>query len=151
MASLKQRKKATVIYDGECGMCSAAARWINRFARAGQIETLPCQSAERKQRFPNMDEERCLEAIQLVMPDGAIYSGEEALPHVLKRLHGWRWMAGVFRIPGVGYIAPPLYRRIAQNRLALSAFLGRKPHISKDSAGPDCACEPGAAPPKSTE
>ncbi len=148
MSSTRQHEKATVIYDGECGLCSTAARWINRFARRGRIETLPCQSAERRRRFPNMDEERCLEAIQLVMPDGTVYAGEEALPHVMKRLHGWRWIADVLRLPGVSHAAPSVYRRIARNRQALSAFLRRKPDIPRCGAA-QCECESDPTPPAS--
>ncbi len=130
---------ATLIYDGECGLCQKAARWVNFQARPGEIETLPCQSEERKQRFPNMDEAKCLEAMQLVLSNGDVYSGEQALPPLFKRMRGWRWMAGVFSLPLVNRVSPPLYRAIANHRHNLSGLfkLGPGKH-GCDSKEQDC-------------
>ena len=121
-----ESKPATLIYDGECGLCRKAAKWVNFHARPGEIETLPCQSEERKRRFPNMDETRCLEAMQLVLPNGDVYSGEDAFPPLLRRMRGWRWMAGVFNLPLVGRISPRLYRTIATHRHDLTGLFRRK-------------------------
>jgi len=117
--------KATLIYDGNCPLCTAAARWIRQNAGDG-IETLPCQDEARAARFPNVSEAACMNAMQLVMPDGAVYSGERALPHLLRRLHGWRRLAWVFSVPGASFIAPYVYRWIARHRYALSIFLRHK-------------------------
>lgn len=120
-------KPATLIYDGECGLCRKAAKWVNSHARPGEIETLPCQSEERKRRFPNMDEARCLEAMQLVLTNGDVYSGEEALSPLFKRMRGWRWVAGVFSLPLVNRVSPPLYRAIAKHRHDLAGLFKQGP------------------------
>ncbi|MBI2528270.1 MAG: DUF393 domain-containing protein [Candidatus Rokubacteria bacterium] len=115
---------AVVIYDGACGLCRHSVDWLERRAVRGRFEFLPCQSPARRARFPRMEERACLEAMQLVLPDGRVLSGAAAIPEILCRLRGWRWFAPVFRLPGVGLLAPPLYRWVARHRHRLSRLAG---------------------------
>jgi predicted DCC family thiol-disulfide oxidoreductase YuxK len=115
-----------LIYDGACPFCQGGMRWVQRRARSGQFEFLPCQSPERHARFPWMDEETCLKALQLVLPDGRVLAGDAAIPEVLRRLRGWRWLARLFQLPGVSYLAPRLYAWVARNRYAISCALARR-------------------------
>ncbi|MCP4640873.1 MAG: DUF393 domain-containing protein [bacterium] len=124
---------ATLVYDGTCPLCTGAAEWVSRRAFAGTIETLPCQDDRRASRFPNVSEAACSEAMQLALPDGTVYSGEQAFPHLLRLLRGWRWLAWVFRIPGVSLVSPYVYRWLARHRYALSAILG---HDGADACDP---------------
>lgn len=111
---------AVLVYDGECPLCRGAAGWIRRRALPGRFEFLPCRSPERRARFPWMSDAACLEALQLVLPDGRVLAGEAAVPEILRRLVGWRWLAGLFRLPGTGLLAPRLYRWVARHRHGLS-------------------------------
>jgi predicted DCC family thiol-disulfide oxidoreductase YuxK len=115
---------AVVIYDGACGLCQGSVGWVSRRARPGAFEFLPCQAAERRARYPAIAEATCLEAIQLVLPDGRVLGGAAALPEILRRLRGWRWVAALFRLPGAGLIAPVVYRWIARNRYRISCAIG---------------------------
>jgi predicted DCC family thiol-disulfide oxidoreductase YuxK len=115
---------AVVIYDGTCGLCQGSVGWVSRRARPGAFEFLPCQAAERVARFPAIPEASCLEAIQLVLPDGRVLGGAAALPEILRRLRGWRWAAALFRLPGAGLVAPIAYRWVARNRYRVSCALG---------------------------
>lgn len=119
-------RPAVVIYDGECPVCQGGMRWVERRALPGQFEFLPCQSPERRARFPWMAEEICLEAVQLVLSDGRVLSGDVAIPEILKRLRGWRWLARLFRLPGMKFLAAPAYRWVARHRYALSGALGKR-------------------------
>jgi predicted DCC family thiol-disulfide oxidoreductase YuxK len=115
-----------IVYDADCGFCCGARDWIA--ARCGEtvFEFLPCGSAERAERFPQMDGGVCLDAMQLVLHDGRVMSGDRALPHILGQLNGWRWLVWIFKIPGVSLLAPVVYAWIACHRLAISTILGRK-------------------------
>jgi predicted DCC family thiol-disulfide oxidoreductase YuxK len=115
---------AVVIYDGACGLCQGSVGWVSRRARPGAFEFLPCQAAERRARYPAIAEATCLEAIQLVLPNGRVLGGAAALPEILRRLRGWRWVAALFRLPGAGLIAPVVYRWIARNRYRISCAIG---------------------------
>ena len=133
--------KATLIYDGECPLCAKAVEWVRSHARPGAFEYLTCQSAERARRFPAMTEAQCMEAMQLVMLDGAVYSGDEALPVLLSMLRRWRWLAHVFRLPGIALVSPAAYRFVARNRYVFSIFVARK-HSPKDaSCNADADCD----------
>jgi predicted DCC family thiol-disulfide oxidoreductase YuxK len=113
-----------IIYDSACGLCRGGITWISRRTLRGALEFLPCQSVERRARFPSVEEARCMDAIHLVLPDGRVLAGADALPQILARLKGWRWLAGVFRLPGARGLAPLLYRWVARHRYQLSCLLG---------------------------
>jgi predicted DCC family thiol-disulfide oxidoreductase YuxK len=118
---------ATLIYDAECSMCRASALWLMRRALSGgALEILPCRSRVRHQRFPQVAEAACMIAMQLVLPDGRVLSGADAVPELLRRIRGWGWVAGVFALPGIRPLARRLYAWIAQNRMKISCALDRR-------------------------
>ncbi|HEU4367623.1 MAG TPA: DUF393 domain-containing protein [Methylomirabilota bacterium] len=119
---------ATLIYDAECAMCRASALWLMRRALSGgALEILPCRAAVRRERFPQVAEAACLTAMQLVLPDGRILSGADAVPELLRRIRGWSWVASVFALPGIRPIARRLYAWIARNRMRISCALPGRP------------------------
>jgi len=118
--------RAVLIYDGLCQLCRRGVTWISRRAIRGQLEFLPCQAAERRARFPEMEDRTCLGAMQLVLPDGRVLAGAAAVPEILRRLEGWRWLAVAFRLPGMGLVAPRAYAWIARHRYQISSLTGRR-------------------------
>lgn len=127
---------AVLIYDGACPICAGARAWIERRAVSGTFEFLACQSPERARRFPALSEATCLEAMQVVLPDGRILAGDQAIPEILARLRRWRWLAAAFRLPGAGRIAPRLYRWVARRRYALSHTLAPGARREGEGQGP---------------
>lgn len=117
---------AVLIYDGDCPLCRASALWLLRRALAGgarELELLPCASPVRRRRFPHIRDETCREAMQLVLPDGRVLAGADAVPEILDRIPRWRWVARVLRWPGMRRVARRTYRWIAANRMRLSCRL----------------------------
>ena len=111
---------ATLIYDGECAMCRASALWIMRRALdAGTLEILPCRSAPRRARFPQVTD------AQLVLPDGRVLAGADAMPELLRLIPRWRWIAALFALPGMRPLARVVYAWIARNRMRVSCALPR--------------------------
>lgn len=117
--------KAVVIYDGSCRICAGTKAWIEGHAAHGAFEFLTCQDPERARRFPAVSEAACMDAIQLVLPDGRVLAGDRAIPEVLRRLRRWWWLSAAFSIPGVARLAPHVYAWIARNRYAISKVLPR--------------------------
>lgn len=116
---------AVLIYDGDCSMCRASALWLMRRALSrGELEILPCRSGARRARFPRVTDEACRTAMQLVLPDGRVLSGADAVPELLRRIRGWGWVAGMFALPGARPLARRLYAWMARNRMRLSCGLG---------------------------
>ncbi len=117
---------AVLIYDGDCSMCRASALWLMRRALAGgadQFEILPCRSPVRRERYPQITDEACMSAMQLVLPDGRVLSGADAAPEIIRRIPRWRWLAGVFALPGVRPLSRRGYAWIARSRMKLSCSL----------------------------
>lgn len=115
---------AVLIYDGDCPVCRASALWVMRLALAsGALEILPCRSPVRRERFPGIAEAACLEAMQLVLPDGRVVAGADAVPELLRRMPGLAWLAGAFRLPGTRALARRAYAWIARHRWRLSCSL----------------------------
>jgi predicted DCC family thiol-disulfide oxidoreductase YuxK len=124
MNDTRNRRQATLIYDGECDFCTQAAQWALDHAWPGALEAVPCESGERERRFPQVSTEDCLQAVQLVLPDGRVLAGSDAAPEILKRFRGPQWRAAsqVMRAPGVRHLARPAYHYIAEHRGKLSAL-----------------------------
>lgn len=114
-----------IIYDGECPVCRRARDWVAARVPGDRVEFIACQSEERAARAPQVSPEACMEAMQLVMHDGAVYAGAAALPPILRMTRRWRWLAVLLQAPLVRRGLPVLYRWVARNRGALSGFLGR--------------------------
>ena len=117
---------AVLIYDGDCSMCRASALWLMRRALAGgarDLELLPCRSPVRRERYPFITDQACMTAMQLVLPDGRVMAGADAAPEILRRIPRWRWLTGLFALPGARPLARRAYAWIARNRMRLSCRL----------------------------
>ncbi|HEX7519332.1 MAG TPA: DUF393 domain-containing protein [Candidatus Deferrimicrobium sp.] len=109
--------KAALIYDADCPVCRASADWVRRNALVPDtFEYLPCRSAETRSRFPAIAEAACLQAMHLILEDGTILVGEQALPELLRRTRRYRRAAVLFRFPGAGILSRFLYRAFARRR-----------------------------------
>jgi predicted DCC family thiol-disulfide oxidoreductase YuxK len=116
--------RAVLIYDAECPMCRASAMWLMRLALSrGALEILPCRSTVRVARFPQITEDACLTAMQLVLPGGRVLAGADAVPELLRRIRGLAWLVAVFALPGMRSLARRIYAWIARNRMRISCGL----------------------------
>ena len=105
-------------------MCRASALWLMRLALSqGQLEILPCRSTLRASRFPQVAEDACMTAMQLVLPDGRVLAGADAVPELLRRIRGLAWLAGFFALPGMRPLARLVYGWIARNRMRISCAM----------------------------
>src|SRR2546429_9465711 len=92
---------------------------------AGAVGILACRSARRGGGFPQVPGERWMTAMQLVLPDGRVLAGADAMPELLRRVPRWRWVAVLFALPGMRPLARVVYARIARNRMRVSCALPR--------------------------
>lgn len=99
-------------------------KWIELHAiEKDAFEFIPCQSEERKSRFPEIMDETCLKSFHLVLPDSRILAGDKALPEILNRLKGFRWLHVLFKIPIIRVLMYAIYRWVANNRYIISKFI----------------------------
>jgi len=97
-----------LLVDGECAVCRVIARWVAATARTRGEPTLREQSIgddPRALRALNgkLDIWDAYKTVHLLMPDGSIRTGGEAVAEVLRRIPGCRWFAWSFAVGSPGF------------------------------------------------
>jgi len=110
--------RPTLFYDGECGFCRDAVAVLSRWDREGRIELIPFQDAARVAKF-GLALPALAAAMHLVLPDGRVVAGADAVPELGRLLPGKRWLTWLFAVPGVRPIARRAYAWIAARRRCL--------------------------------
>ena len=108
----------TVIYDGECAFCRQSVDLLQRWDREHVLRFVPFQDRAAVARF-GIALPALAAAMHLVFADGRVYAGADAAPELLRLLPGKRWLAPLFRVPGVLPLARRVYARIAAQRRCL--------------------------------
>jgi len=112
------RTGPTLIYDGECGICRQSVALVKRWDREQRLRYVPFQDTAAVARF-GIALPRLAAAMHLVFADGRVYPGADAIPKLLELFPGKRWLAPLFRIPGVLPLARRIYAWIAMRRHCL--------------------------------
>jgi predicted DCC family thiol-disulfide oxidoreductase YuxK len=112
-------QRSVLIYDGECEFCKSWVQWALKRDADRRLEFISCQSEERQKRFPHVRLQDCEQAMYVVTPENRTFAGGDAVPYFFSAIRGWKWVAFLFKIPGVLQIARPTYRWIARNRSRL--------------------------------
>jgi lipase maturation factor 1 len=110
--------RPTLIYDGECGFCRAAVDRVRRWDREQRLALIPLQDVARVAAF-GIPLTALAAAMHLVLPDGRVFAGADAAPELLRLLPGKRWLAWLWRLPGVPPLARWVYAWIAARRRCL--------------------------------
>ena len=128
---MKGKGSVVLIYDYKCSLCRGCMKWIELHAIQKDIfEFIPCQSEERRNRFPQLSDEICMQSIQLILSEGQILSGNKVLPEVVRRLKGFAWLYIFFKLPVINTILYAIYYCIANNRYIISHTI--KPLIGSE-------------------
>jgi predicted DCC family thiol-disulfide oxidoreductase YuxK len=107
----------TVIYDGDCGICTRLAGFVRRRLRP-DAEVRASQELELDRYGVTRAE--CAEALQYVTDGGRVYAAQDAVARLLLASRPWWRPAGlVLLVPGVNALAGVVYRWVARNRYRL--------------------------------
>jgi predicted DCC family thiol-disulfide oxidoreductase YuxK len=120
---MNNQEQATLIYDGSCPLCSGTIAWIRENEIENSFVMLPCQMEETLSRFPEIKRADCMNAMHLVLPNGTVLVGEQAMPEVFLRLKHYRFAAFLFKLPGSQAISRIAYRWFADRRYKLATIL----------------------------
>ncbi len=99
----------TLLYDDQCGVCRGIARWVHRAAQAKTGERTiierPIGSDPDALRAlnPALDIWDAYATIHVLMPDGSMKLGGEAVAEVFRRVRSTRWFAWCFAIGIFGW------------------------------------------------
>jgi len=109
----------TLVYDGDCRVCTRIVAVLRTWDRQGAIEIVPSQATGVMTRFPWIPQESFAVAMQLIGADRQTWQGAAAIERLLDILPRGRLVAWIFRIPGMRAIADRFYRWFARNRYRL--------------------------------
>jgi predicted DCC family thiol-disulfide oxidoreductase YuxK len=108
-----------VLFDGVCGFCDAAIRWLLAHDPAGRLAFAPLQgetAAALRARHPEIPKE--LESLVLVETEAGssrVYLRSEAVFRIFAQLAGpWRWLAWLRWLPRG--LSDFFYRNFASRR-----------------------------------
>ena len=99
----------TLLYNDECGVCRAIARWVKKSAinPAGETQIIERPIGEDPQALlqlsPGLNIWDAYATIHLVMPDGTMKLGGEAVAEVLRNIPKTRWFAWTFNVSIFGF------------------------------------------------
>ncbi|HEX2056982.1 MAG TPA: DUF393 domain-containing protein [Actinomycetota bacterium] len=104
-----------VLYDADCGFCTWVVDRLAGRVAPGAIEIVPLQAARADELLGGrVDEQAKWESWHLIEPDGALFSGGDAVPRVLRHVRGGRVAGRIAdRWPRA---TSALYRVVARNR-----------------------------------
>ena len=109
----------TVVYDGDCGVCTKLSRVLEQWDRDRSLEVTSSQAPGVMARFPWIPAQAYSDALQLVAADGTTWQGSAAIEQLLTVLPRGRSIAWMFAIPFARTIADRFYRWFARNRYRL--------------------------------
>jgi predicted DCC family thiol-disulfide oxidoreductase YuxK len=106
--------KPLLTWNGECHFCR---RWVERWdeTTGGAVDYVPFQEiGDRFGEIPRQEFER---AATLIEPDGAVYSGAQAVLRVLRSRSSRKWLSWSYdHVPGFAAISESIYKLISHNR-----------------------------------
>ncbi len=109
----------TVVFDGDCKVCTRLSRVLREWDRGHELEVVSSQHPGAVARFPWIPAHAYADALQLIARDGTTWQGAAAIEQLLLVLPRGRLIAWVFTIPYVRSIADRFYRWFARNRYRL--------------------------------
>ena len=118
--------KNTVLYDGECPLCTFQMRVITWLDWFNTVRVIPLADPRAADIAPGIKREDLQEAIHCVTKNGRIYRGARCVRFIGMRMPLAVPFALVLWFPGVIYLAEIVYRWISRNRLVLSRLFGCK-------------------------
>jgi predicted DCC family thiol-disulfide oxidoreductase YuxK len=98
-----------LLFDGQCGVCRRIGRWVEESGRShsGQptITVRPIGDDPEALRSlqPDLDIWDAYGTIHLLMPDGSMRLGGEAVAELLRTLNNTKWFAWVFAVGIFGF------------------------------------------------
>jgi predicted DCC family thiol-disulfide oxidoreductase YuxK len=117
-------RRATLLYDEDCGFCRWSADRLRSFDRQGSLEFHPIQGQVGDRLLYAVPPARRRDSWHLVEPDGRVWSGGAAVGPLLDRLPNGRPIAALVRaMPGV---TDRTYSVVAARRSSLGRLLGQQ-------------------------
>ena len=118
----KPPSKPLLVFDGDCHFCS---KWIRRWQElTGEaVDYVPSQDPRVAEQFPEITSEHLAAAVQLIEPNGAVYSGAKAVFRTLAHNRRWQWPLRFYgAFPPAAAVTEWTYRVVAGHRPLFSSL-----------------------------
>ena len=124
MGVTMRRGTTTLLYDGDCGLCTATAAWLGRRVAPDRLRLTALADAASDPRLRALVAGRNLSAtLHVVTPDDRVLTGARAVLAAGRLVPGWRVVAvAVDRRLG-HRLLEPAYRQVARHRRAIGRLL----------------------------
>jgi len=125
MRTLSTAAPQTLLYDAECGLCAATARWLDERTNPAALRILPLASAAGDPRLAPLVAGRDLAStLHLVVADGEVLTGARAVLAAARTVPRWGALARLADNWLGHALLEPAYRRVAANRHRIGRWLG---------------------------
>jgi predicted DCC family thiol-disulfide oxidoreductase YuxK len=133
---MSAQTKPILLYNDECGVCRRIGHWVQKSANKNSgdpniiVRPIGDDPENLKSLNANLDIWDAYDTIHLLMPDGSMKLGGEAVAEVLRNLPNTGWFNWIFDLGVFG-------RRPGQAllNLAYSALAGIRPLLGCESCG----------------
>jgi predicted DCC family thiol-disulfide oxidoreductase YuxK len=101
MSEMPKQSMPILLFNDECAVCRHIGHWVQRSAqRSGEMSILVQPIGDDPERLrvlnPDLDIWDAYETIHVLMPDGSMRLGGEAVAEVLRDLPNTKWFAWSF-------------------------------------------------------
>ena len=120
----------TLLYDGDCPLCSREVAFLRRRDRRGALRLVDLAGPEFDPEAFGLSRERAMARIHGVLPDGQLVEGMEVFRRAYAAI-GLGWLLAPSRWPVLGRLFDAGYAWFARNRLRLT---GRGPACTEQCA-----------------
>ena len=104
-----------LLFDGGCGFCTRAARWVDRRLPPGP-RVLPWQRIPDLSRY-RLTEEQAASAAWWIDEEGRAHRGHLAVAEALRAIRGpWGLVGSAIRVPPIRWLAAGIYALVARLR-----------------------------------
>ena len=115
---------ATLLYDGDCGLCVATAAWLGRRVPARRLRLVAQSEVAGEPAIRELVAGRNLSAtLHVVTPDGRVLTGARAVLAAGRLVPRWRAIAVLFDRRIGHLLLEPVYRQVARHRRAIGRLL----------------------------
>ncbi|MCX6124276.1 MAG: DCC1-like thiol-disulfide oxidoreductase family protein [Proteobacteria bacterium] len=106
---MHKQTKPILLFNDECSVCTHIANWVKKSAssKSGEadiiVQPIGDSPEALRQLNPNLDIWDAYATIHMLMPDGTMKVGGEAVASVFERLPNTKWFAGSFSVHIFGF------------------------------------------------
>jgi predicted DCC family thiol-disulfide oxidoreductase YuxK len=109
-------KSATVLYDGDCGLCQRSVSWLRMLDREERVKFLNFRESQTRERFPQLEYDNLQKEMHLVTHHSKIFKGFYVYRYLARVIPALYPALILVYLPGSSFIGVKTYQLIAKYR-----------------------------------